>query len=219
MKLYKEDSIVTIQLISNRAKEYFDEKLDINEINSGVDRNTYISLGGSKFPPSFIYKKWAESKKKSNELINILLAIKNRNDFLLIHKILVDDLEQFWKENLNGTLGNHQSRRLVDLFFKFLARTTISSQNGIDNMIIKYANIPLDKYALMAVKTLFRGLNRFNRIMVSKNPKMDDFEDKEDYNFAQNQIYQLMEDAGLPNLYFYIYASDFQKNRYEYMEN
>jgi hypothetical protein len=207
MKPYEEYSVETIRSIQYEAIAYFGKKVDINEVDSGVTRNTFISLWGYCKPPSQTYRKWAETQKKSIELGIRLQEIESRGEFEILHKQLVDDLDKFWNEDQNKGLSALKINQLVDLFFMFLGQTKFSQANKI----IQFANIPLDKCVLKAAKNLFRKSSRVNRILsviVSHEQQIDSDEEKEDYSFIQNQIFQLMSEAGLPNLYFIVYAKN-----------
>ncbi|MCF8297467.1 MAG: hypothetical protein K9J13_08005 [Saprospiraceae bacterium] len=202
MDLIKDKSIERLLSIKDKAKEYFGvkEKLKRDKSNLSIAGNTFRAYRDYKIPPSKVFKNWIIQNKIIESFSSSSLTIKSYNDFLQHHNWLSIDLEKYWHTIQSKNLTISQKFKIIDLLIKTLSKLSFNKSLEINYKLCQYGHIPLDKFALLAVKENFSG------IVISKNPSMGDIEDNNTYYFIQNQIRILTEKANVPNLYFDYYA-------------
>jgi hypothetical protein len=196
MNLSRRGSISKLRRIRAKARKFYAERKPISN-NLGIDGSTFRAFRGLKTSPSKLYKAWVE--KHGIRKINGLTRPYTRNSFEDLHRNLIRSIEKFWKMKANRPLTIAEKFKVVDLFIKAISRSN-SITRPINNFLVQYGHIPLDKYSLNAVKKLFYG------IVVCNEPRMGNIEDEETYTFIQSQIYLLTSKSKVPNLYFEFYA-------------
>jgi hypothetical protein len=163
----------------------------------GIGGNTFRSYRNFGKSPSKIYRDWV--KNKGYKLV-MQKTLASRDDFILLHEQLVWSFENHCKKFGCRELSSSEKNKVVDLFTKALAFSVSHPCGQQREGLYNYANIPLDKYSLTAIRELFYG------IIVCNNPSMGHVRDRDTYNFLQSQIFQLTSSMGLPNLVFDYYA-------------
>lgn len=163
----------------------------------GIGGSTFRSFRNFDKSPSEIYRNWVNAK--GYKLVK-QKTLASRKDFLLLHEELVNSFENHCKELGCREPFISETNKVVDLFTKALAFGTGHPCEQQREGLYKYANIPLDKYSLTAIRELFYG------IVVSKNPSMGDVQHVDTYDFLQSQIFELTSSIGVPNLVFDFYA-------------
>jgi len=200
---WRPDALGIIQSALTLAKTEFDKGKPIST-NYGIDGSTFRAYRGFGSSPSDLYQKWVKEdgfrQLKGQQ-------ISSREALLLLRDKLDASLIEHWGRSAND-LKLFQRNKLIDLFLKAITFSTghecIEQRLGL----FQFANVPLDKWSLLAVKKLFYG------IVISRNPSMGDIEDKETYDFLQDQIFQLTLRANVPNLVFDYYAwNSFHRTR------
>lgn len=206
MKLYKKSAISKLRLINRRAKKYFNtkERLDFEKTNWGIAGNTFRAYVKYKKQPSLIYREWAKETVTEANFLKKLNCINKYDEFLKVHKYLQGSLDRFWKREQGKSLTFSQRNKIIDLFIKFLSKSEIEEFHSLNQILLEFGHIPLDKFTLLAVKDCFYG------IVLAPNPSMGDIRETDTYDFIQNQIRELMIDAKLPNLFFDYYAWNLQ---------
>lgn len=198
MKLYRNNAISIIKKFKDEVGDSF--KIEEENGSYGITGSTFRAYRDFKQSPSKVFRTWATKQIESDDIFKSLKKIKNKDDFNKFHKELSNSLDKFWLDEQNKKLEFHQNNKILDLFVKFLAYTNKTTEFNVKDTILNFGNIPLDKFSLLAVKELFFG------IVISNNPSMGNITEEDTYQFLQNQISELMDDAGVPNLYFDIYA-------------
>ena len=130
-----------------------------------------------------------------------LNTVQTYDEFLDCHTELAESLQRFWLERQGDRLGDAYLYKLIDLFIKALSKVETDFQN-LNANLVQYGHIPLDQWSLIAVRNCFYG------IVIADQPRMGLIDDYLTYMFIQPRIRELMNDAGLPNLYFDYYAWD-----------
>jgi len=204
MKLYKPSAVRKLRSINREAKEYFNarKRLDFENENTnwGIAGDTFRSYVNFNNRPSLIYRKWAKKTVSGKDFLKRLNDIKNYQDFLKVHKSIQKSLDRFWKQKQGKSLTLAQRNKIIDLFIKFLSTAEIEGFIGLNNTLLQFGHIPLDKFSLLAVKDCFYGM------VLCPSPRMGNIDEIETYYFIQNQIRELMIKAKLPNLFFDFYA-------------
>ena len=149
--------------------------------------------------PSEVYKEWAKS---SGMAIVSGGSIESRKQFTDLHSSLASSFSDSWKNAGNRSLLVSEKFKVVDLFVKALAFRSQHNCEEQRNGLFRFANIPLDKFSLLALTDLFVG------VVISKAPSMGDIRDIETYEYLQDFIYDATRSLGLPNLVFDFYAWD-----------
>ena len=179
-----------------KFKSYYKDAL---ELDFSTEPSTGLGLGGSTFrsftgfcEPSKTYKNWYY--KELSKFDDKILNCRSRRGFVEIHKKLRRSLDSHWRKEQRSPLSFFQRNKIIDLCLKYQCCTyDIKS-------ILKYGNIPIDKFSLIFIRELFYG------IVLSKNPSMGDIDCEETYEFLQETIYELTSKAKVPNLYFDLIA-------------
>ena len=198
VNLSRPKSIAKLRRVRAKARKFYAERKSIAN-NWGIDGSTFRAFRGFSTSPSKLYKAWVD--KHGLRKINELTRPYTRKSFEDLHCNLVRSLEQYWKRKSDRQLTIAQKFKVVDLFIKAISRSNSMTQ-PVNEFLVQYGHIPLDKYSLNAVKELFYG------IVVCNEPRMGNIEDKETYTFIQSQIYLLTSKSKVPNLYFDVYARE-----------
>lgn len=196
MLLAREGAQEKVQSALEKAQQKFDEARAM-PADLGITGSTfraYQNCGGS---PSVAFRGWATAEGYA--LIN-QRAIQNRKDFLELHGKLADSLSAHWiRTGLRG-LTVAEKYKIIDLFVKAVAFTNDHPSEKEREALYHYGNIPLDKFSLIAIDSLFYG------IVVNPAPSMGHIRDEQTYGFLQDQIHLLTHAANIPNLVFDHYA-------------
>jgi len=163
----------------------------------GIGGNTFRTFRHFGKSPSKIYRDWV--KNEGYQLVK-QETLTNQNDFILLHEQLVRSFENHCKKFGCREPSFSEKNKVVDLFTKALASSVSHPCGHQREGLYKYANIPLDKYSLTAIRKLFYG------IIVCNNPSMGHVRDVDTYNFLQSQIFQLTSSMSVPNLVFDYYS-------------
>ena len=174
-----------LQSLKNREKK-----------NLGIDGSTFRAYRKFKIGPSVVYRDWAMLMME--DLVPFK-AIKSRDDFLELHIRLQKSLDKFWYNKQKKRLSVAQRNKIIDLFVKY-----VGASNHI-KPLIKYGNVPLDKFSLLFLKKLTYG------VVISDKPAMGDIKNLETYNVLQEIIWYATSNAKIPNLYFDYYAWNLKK--------
>ena len=161
---------------------------------TGSTFRAYRNCGGS---PSATFRSWATGEAYA--LIN-RRAVQNRKDFLKLHGELASSLSAHWSRTGLRNLTVAEKYKIVDLFVKAVAFTSAHPSEKEREALYHYGNIPLDKFSLIAIDSLFYG------IVVNPTPSMGHIRDEQTYGFLQDQIYRLTQATNIPNLVFDHYA-------------
>jgi hypothetical protein len=172
--------------------------------NLGIGGTTFRAFTNFGQPPSEIYRDWVHAKGYQLVEKNPLAS---RKDFLSLHGQLVKSFKNYCKRFGCRELSISETNKVVDLFTKVLAFRTDHPCEQQRKGLYKYANIPLDKFSLIAIRELFYG------IVLSKNPSMGDIKHTETYDFLQSQIFQLTSSLDVPNLVFDFYAWNMSRSQ------
>lgn len=165
--------------------------------NYGIAGNTFRAFRNCEVSPSHIYRTWVNAH--GYNLVNAQ-NIETRNEFLEFHGVLERSLSEFWEVSGCRPLKLAERNKIIDLFTKAVAFSISHPCEQQRPALYKYANIPLDKFSLLAVKRLFYG------IVICDNPSMGNIRDEETYNFIQSQIFQLTAAVNVANLVFDHYS-------------
>lgn len=163
----------------------------------GIGGNTFRAFRNFGKPPSEIYRDWVHAE--GYQLVT-KKALTSRNDFFLLHDQLVKSFQNYCKEFGCRDPLVSEANKIVDLFTKALAFRKGHPCEPQKEGLYKYANIPVDKFSLKAIKNLFYG------IVISKDPSMGDVQCIDTYDFLQSQIFELTSSLRMPNLVFDFYA-------------
>ena len=200
---YRKQAIKELKAVRKKAREFFKERksLSLEKPPWGIGANTFRSYTGFQLSPSSVYREWASNTLSASKLREIS-TICDCPSFVKCHKGLQKSLAQYWEKKQGRKLSFAQMTKVIDLFVKFLCRIEIRGFPGVNDILIEYGHIPLDRFSLLAVRRCFHG------IVISPTPSMGNIDGPETYNFIQGQIGTLMQAAKLPNLYFDFYAWD-----------
>lgn len=161
----------------------------------GIAGSTFRAFRNYSGSPSEHYRTWANDHFQT---IRNISPLHSREGFLELHNHAVESLTNHWnsEEGDNGKeLAFPYSHKLVDLFFKFIARHEDLNQDT-RGIIVNFANTPIDKFSLQLLRACYCG------IITSRLPAMGDITRLEDYHFLQDLIQELMTDLELPASYF-----------------
>lgn len=163
----------------------------------GITGSTFRAFRNCKVSPSSIYRSWVKSEgydiTKSN-------GIDCRENFINLHRTLEKSLNAFWEKSGARPLSLSERNKVIDLFTKAVSFYAGHPCEHQRLSLYKYANIPLDKFSLLAVQKLFYG------IVICDNPSMGHIRDEETYNFIQSQIFKLTSETKISNLVFDHYS-------------
>ena len=196
MLLSRNDAVSKLKKAIKEAKSKYKNPKEMTK-DLGIAGNTFRTYEHFGKPPSKVYKDWV--KNKGYQLVK-KHRLASRKDFILLHKQLVRSFENYCKKFGCREPSFSEKNKVVDLFTKALAFSVSHPCEQQRVGLYYYANIPLDKYSLTAIRKLFYG------IIVCNNPSMGDIREVETYNFLQSQIYQLTSSMGVPNLVFDYYS-------------
>ena len=202
--LYRLDAIERIQA-AEKSSEIAYRSGAVLPKDYGITGSTFRAYQKCDQSPSSIFRSWADT---SGFKLVVAASVKSRTDFLQLHQKLASSFDLQWQGSGNRSLSIAEKYKVTDLFVKALAFKSEHPCESSRQALYQYANIPLDKFSLLAVKKFFYG------IVISGNPSMGDIRDYETYDFLQTQIYSLTQMAKIPNLVFDHYAWDL-KNRLE----
>lgn len=163
----------------------------------GITGSTFRAYRNCAASPSSVYREWAQSKGYSTINQN---PVSDRKSFQTLHEALLRSLADYWHTQGLRDLSFSERHKIVDLFVKAVAFRSGHACVAARSSLYNYANIPLDKFSLLAISDLFYG------IVNSPTPSMGHIRDQETYDFLQAQIFSLTQKEGLPNLVFDHYA-------------
>lgn len=124
---------------------------------SAVDPSTIRSFRNTlTYRPLSLFRAWAHRQLTQDGTLRKHLSAVNADadDFRDFHAWTCQSLREFWKKKDGTTPTFAQSRKLVDLFVKFLVNWADLS-NDARRGLYANANVPLDKYSLGAISTLW----------------------------------------------------------------
>lgn len=169
-------------------------KINANS-NFGVSGNTYRVFRGLPKKPSNVFRKWAFDIVKDDVFLEEVALITNKIEFSVIHVKYASLLDKYWKYEQGVELSLAHRNKLIDLFFKFVAKCNLSNE-AINNNIIAFANIPVDSKTLL-------GLNKmYNGILLNDKISMGVIKTKYAYDYIQELVLLLSEKTNMPALYF-----------------
>lgn len=202
MKLYRKATLKELRSIRKKAEKYFNDRGQLTDENTnwGIAGNTFRSYVNFKLPPSRIYREWASKKAFKKHFLKKMCNIRCYQEFFDVHRKLQKSLDRLWQERQGKSLTVAQCNKIIDLYVKFISKNNVSELPDLNKPLIKFGHVPLDKFALIAVRKCFYG------VVISPNPSMGDIDDLETYYFIQSQIRELMSVVHIPNLFFDFYA-------------
>lgn len=194
--ILREEGIAQIYENAQLAEQRISTLLVDKELKTwGVGKNTIRAFHNYSGPPLIRYRTW------SNEYFQTIKRVStphSREGFLKFHGHAVESLTNHWnrEEGDNGkNLAFPYSHKLVDLFFKHIARHGDLFEET-RQAIIYFSNTPIDKYSLMLLQACYYG------IIILPKPAMGNITRLEDYHFLQDLIQELMTALTLPASYF-----------------
>lgn len=182
---------------AQRATEFEFRHGKVMPADLGITGSTFRAYRNCSSSPSEIYRAWAVEKGFRAVALH---PVTTREEFLSLHKSLTSSFEKSWNRSGCRPLTFAEKYKVVDLFTKALAFSKGHECEESRFGLYRFANIPLDKFSLLAVSKLFYG------IVVDDSPRMGHIKDIETYDFLQSQIFQLTCSAEVPNLAFDHYA-------------
>ena len=177
-------------------------KIDADlESGYGVAGNTFRAFVGYRLRPSQVYRDWAKSQCEFifNNADYLLNKIRSRESFLAWHKNLVNSLEEHWLDSMGKGIIFSHSRKLVDLFVKWLCHFNFGFSE-ITDLLVANSNCPLDSQSLAVLNRCLSGI-----LPISK-PSMGDVKNELSYEFCQDLIAQFSESVGGSRLLFDFFA-------------
>lgn len=178
-------------------------------VEKSTIRSFHFAKGYVKiYKPLSIFRVWAFNflSDKTN-----MDKLKARDNFILLRKSAIADLENYWTVIDGGTPEFYHFNKLIDLFFKFLPLWN-SLDNKTKDWVFKNTNVPLDKFSL---DLLGRWSPKSN---ILKGVSMN-FVDKTNYNKFQKKIKGICKE--IPVIIFDLYAwetSHQPKEKFELIE-
>ena len=161
----------------------------------GVGGNTFRALGGYSQAPSPVYQRWAQRHLGTINGRFLEQAAGSRTDYASWHASLVTSLERHWKKEMNVPISFAHSRKLVDLFVKWLSHYDFESTRATD-LLVLHANCALDRQTLTKLNACLSGA------LPMVNPSMGDVSSINAYVFCQAAIAEFAEScSGTPLLF------------------
>ncbi len=180
----------------NEIDDFYSKRIEINPNSSfGVSGNTYRVFKGLKKRPSDVFKKWAWSTINDKQFLGEISRLTTKSEFNDLHIKCANLLNDFWKLEQELELSFAHKNKLVDLFFKNIAKCDLNNEI-INKNIIAYANIPIDSKTLFGLNKMFKG------ILLNDKKSMGVIKTKESYEYVQELVLCLSEKSHLPALYF-----------------
>lgn len=161
----------------------------------GVGGNTFRALGGYGQAPSPVYREWAATQLGRLDGQFIHDSARTRETFLEWHSSLVASLERHWNKAMQAPLSFAHSRKLVDLFIKWLSHFDFGP-SAVTDVLVAHANCALDRQTLKKLNDCLS-----NALPIS-NPSMGDVVSESTYRFCQAAITEFAESAGGTRLLF-----------------
>jgi hypothetical protein len=153
------------------------------------------AFGGYAQAPSFVYQRWAQRHLAKIDGQFIEQAAASRGDFLDWHASLVTSLERRWKKEMGAPLPFAHSRKLVDLFVKWLSHYDFQSSKATEFLIL-HANCALDRQTLTKLNACLSGA------LPIVNPSMGDVGCLNAYMFCQDVIAEFAQSCSGTRLLF-----------------
>lgn len=161
----------------------------------GVGGNTYRALGGYIQAPSYVYQDWA--KRQLAKINGQFLEQKagSRADFLAWHSSLIASMDRHWTKAMNDSLSFAHTRKLVDLFVKWVSHYDFGTSRATD-LLVLHANCALDRQTLTKLNACLSGALPIHK------PSMGDVSCQSAYSFCQDAIHEFASSCGGTRLLF-----------------
>jgi hypothetical protein len=185
-KYINDEKLKNILTKKEMTLSFYNEQINISlNWDFWIWSSTYRAFRWLNEQPSKIFKAWASKIIIEGDFKNQILWCKNREDFKNLHNKLWIELSNFRLQQQKQKLILAHKNKLLDLFFKYLARSNIWNVD-INKKIIKYSNIPLDSKTLPIINDLL------NWILLNDSFSMWVIKTKESYEYLQELVYIIM---------------------------
>jgi hypothetical protein len=161
----------------------------------GVAGNTFRALGGYTKAPSPVYQEWAAKQLRGLNGQSVYDRAQSRDTFVKWHSSLVAGLEDHWNKAMQAPLSFAHSRKLVDLFIKWLSHFDFGSIE-ITDALVSHANCALDRQTLKKLNACL------SEALPMSSPSMGDVASESTYRFCQAAITEFAQSAGGTRLLF-----------------
>lgn len=196
MRLYRDHAVDVISGARTVADAEFQRAAPI-PYDFGITGNTLRTYRNTETSPSKVIRGWALEHGLS--MINDNIP-SNQVEAITLHRKLCESLDECWARAASRDLTVAEKYKAVDLFTKAVAFHGNHLCQHARAGLYWFANIPLDKFSLGAMRSLFYG------IVIADPARMGLIKDTETYWFLQEQVFALTSQAKVPNLVFDHYA-------------
>lgn len=200
--MLSETLIEKFSKIKPKANEFYKQRLEITkDFDFDVSSSTYRVFWHTKQKPSIVFRNWAFSTIKNAEFFSDLLTVKNKSNFNVFHTKYSHSLAIFWKKEQDEDLDLPHKYKLFDLFLKSLSICEFHNET-INEILVKYCNVPLDSITLSALDEITAGG------LGLRGKSMGFVRTKEAYDKLQGMVLSICEKTGVTPLYFDFFSKN-----------
>ena len=161
----------------------------------GVAGNTLRAMRGGRNTPSAAYQAWAKKLTDSIVESQPIAETSNRHKFEAWHEQQCEALGKSWKRSRRHAISYAHTRKLVDLYVKWLMQFKFSNQ-AFHRQLNRHAFCALDRQSIEKINKCY------GHCMPIKNPSMGHVHNANTYRFCQTLIEEFCREAGGTRLEF-----------------